>query len=96
MSEQELRFLSFDDLLILTYLATGVMTVTDIGKTLYLTQPAITRRIRKMEEIFQTKIIQRVSRGVRMTAFGHATAARAREAIAAMTKSSEAVMHHEF
>jgi len=72
------------------------MRVTDIGKTLYLTQPAITRRIRKMEEIFQTKIIERVSRDVKMTAFGHAAAERAREAIAPMTRSSEVVVHHDF
>jgi DNA-binding transcriptional LysR family regulator len=84
MTENQIRYLSFDDLLILSYLGSGVTSVTEVAKSLCLTQPAITRRIRKMEQVLQGKIVQRVNRGVKMTDLGHTTAIRAQKAIEAM------------
>jgi DNA-binding transcriptional LysR family regulator len=86
MKENQMRHLSFDDLLILSLLANGTSTVTKVAKNLCLTQPAITRRIRKMERVFAEKIVMRANRGIKMTEFGQRTALRAQRAILAMTE----------
>jgi len=80
----QLRFLSVDDLLILVYLAKDHLSVTDVAAKLKLTQPAVTQRIRKMEEAFGSKIIERKGRGIELTGFGIEKAIRATAAMAAL------------
>lgn len=84
MKMDQLRFLSVDDLLILVYLAKDHLSVTDVAARLKLTQPAITQRIRKMEEAFGNKIIERKGRGIELTRFGLEKAVRATAAMAAL------------
>lgn len=84
MTTDNLRFLSVDDLLILMHLSQDGMSVTDVAKKLQLTQPAITQRLRKMEDAFKKKIIERKGRGVQLTAFGVQLAERATAALAAL------------
>ena len=80
----QLRFLSVDDLLILVYLAKDHLSVTDVAAKLKLTQPAVTQRIRKMEDAFGNKIIERKGRGIELTSFGFEQALRATAAMAAL------------
>ncbi len=84
---EQLRFLAVDDLLILMHLANDQLSVTAVAEKLSLTQPAVTQRIRKMEEAFDQKLIERKGRGIQLTAFGHEQAKRATAAI-------DALRHH--
>jgi DNA-binding transcriptional LysR family regulator len=84
MSTDQLRFLSVDDLLILMHLSEAGMSVTDVAKRLKLTQPAVTQRLRKMEEAFGKKIIERKGRGVQLTVFGKEISERATMALSAL------------
>lgn len=88
----QLRFLAVDDLLILLHLATDHMSITAIAEKLSLTQPAITQRIRKMEEAFSRKLIERKGRGIQLTPFGRIQAARATAAIAALQHHSDSIV----
>lgn len=58
--------------------------IADLGhlgraaERLSLTQPALTRCIRRLEEAFGTELFERVGRGIRLTSAGDALLARAR------------------
>lgn len=80
----QLRFLAVDDLLILMHLANDQLSVTAVAAKLSLTQPAVTQRIRKMEEVFKQKLIERKGRGIQLTHFGLEQAKRATAAVAAL------------
>jgi len=84
----QLRFLSVDDLLILMHLSQSGLSVTEVAAKLKLTQPAVTQRIRKMEDAFGQKIIERKGRGVQLTHFGIEQAERATAALAALHGTS--------
>lgn len=83
-SVDQLRFLSVDDLLILMHLSQSGLSVTEVAAKLKLTQPAVTQRIRKMEDAFGQKIIERKGRGVQLTHFGLEQAERATAALSAL------------
>ncbi len=85
MTTDQLRFLSIDDLLILMHLSQEGMSVTDVAKRLKLTQPAVTQRLRKMEDAFGQKIIERKGRGVQLTTFGRGISERATLALSALS-----------
>lgn len=85
----QLRFLSVDDLLILMYLSQNGLSVTEVAAKLRLTQPAVTQRIRKMEDAFGNKIIERKGRGVQLTHFGLEQAERATAALSALQGASQ-------
>jgi DNA-binding transcriptional LysR family regulator len=85
MTTDQLRFLSIDDLLILMHLSQEGMSVTDVAKRLKLTQPAVTQRLRKMEDAFGHKIIERKGRGVQLTTFGRGISERATLALSALS-----------
>ena len=85
----QLRFLSVDDLLILMHLSQSGLSVTEVAAKLKLTQPAVTQRIRKMEDAFGHKLIERKGRGVQLTHFGLEQAERATAALAALQGSSQ-------
>lgn len=80
----QLRFLSVDDLLILMHLSQSGLSVTEVAAKLKLTQPAVTQRIRKMEDAFGHKLIERKGRGVQLTHFGLEQAERATAALSAL------------
>ena len=80
----QLRFLSVDDLLILMHLSQSGLSVTEVAGKLKLTQPAVTQRIRKMEDAFGQKIIERKGRGIQLTHFGLEQADRATAALMAL------------
>ena len=86
----QLRFLSVDDLLILMHLSRSGLSVTEVAGKLKLTQPAVTQRIRKMEDAFGQKLIERKGRGVQLTHFGLEQAERATAALAALQGSQPA------
>jgi len=86
----QLRFLSVDDLLILMHLSQSGLSVTEVAGKLKLTQPAVTQRIRKMEDAFGQKLIERKGRGVQLTHFGLEQAERATAALAALQGSQPA------
>jgi DNA-binding transcriptional LysR family regulator len=84
MSIDQLRLLSIDDLVILKYLSESQLGVTAIAGKMQLSQPAITQRIRKMEDIYRDKILSRKGRGVELTPFGIVLATRASAALGAL------------
>ena len=79
----KLRFLNFDDLFLLQLLLDG-STITATAQRLGLTQPAVTQRLRKIEGIFGTRLMQRAGRRVRLTDDGRALCERASGAISLM------------
>lgn len=87
----QLRLLNVDDFLILRELQDG-QSVTAIGHKLGLSQPAVTQRIRKMEEAFGHKIIEKVGRGVKLSEEGTVIAKKAIEALSALEPA--ATEHH--
>jgi DNA-binding transcriptional LysR family regulator len=87
MSIDQLRLLSIDDLVILKYLSETQLGVTAIAGKMQLSQPAITQRIRKMEDIYHDKILSRKGRGVELTPFGMVLATRASAALVVLDPS---------
>lgn len=83
MTLNKLRFLNFDDLFLLQLLLDG-STITATAQRLGLTQPAVTQRLRKIENIFGCRLMQRAGRRVRLTEEGRALCNRASGAISLM------------
>jgi DNA-binding transcriptional LysR family regulator len=82
MTLAQLRYFSVDDLVILKYLTDmPSLTVTLIAEKMHLSQPAVSQRIRKMEEVLGEKLIERSGRGVKLTSFGVSHACRASAAL---------------
>ena len=77
----QLRHLNFDDLLLLKLLLEG-LSLTAIAKRLSLTQPAVTQKVRKMEDIFGTIFLKKSGRGLSLTEEGKAICTRAAGAVA--------------
>jgi len=68
------------DLRDLRYFAT-IAELEHVGRAaerLHLTQPALTRCVRRLEEAFGTALFERIGRGIRLTAAGQKLLARAR------------------
>lgn len=84
----QLRLLNVDDFMILRFLHEGI-SVTAIGQRMGLSQPAVTQRIRKMEEAFGQKILEKEGRGVRLTGEGERVARKAIKALTAFEGSAE-------
>lgn len=78
-----LRLLDFDDLFLLGHLLEG-NTIAATAKLLGLTQPAITQRVRKIERVFEEKVLQKAGRHVKLTPAGHAVCVKAADALALM------------
>ncbi len=77
-----LRRLDIDDLRILRGLSAG-MVLVQIAKLNFVTQPAITQRLRKMEFVFGGKaLVVKGGRSLSLTEHGKAAAAIACEALA--------------
>lgn len=78
-----LRFLSFDDLFVLKSLYAG-HSLTETARELSLTQPAITQRVRKMEDLFKFDIYKHTGRRIVLTKEGEALCQRALDALTLM------------
>jgi DNA-binding transcriptional LysR family regulator len=61
-----LRKLDIDDFLVMILIVNG-SSVTNCGKLLCLTQPAISQRLRKIEEVFGTKLLDRSRKNAFLT-----------------------------
>ncbi len=88
MKFSELRYLSFDDLFILSCLKDG-FTVTECAGQLGLTQPAISQRVRKLEQVFKFDLMQKQGRKSILTQDGLHLASRAKDAISLLTPLSK-------
>lgn len=100
----KLRGLDIDDLFVLVMLDDGI-SVTEIGKRLYLTQPAISQRIAKIRRITEANPAMRINKTVKMTANGKIMAIGALDALTALLRSlpnpfsqtrSDALVHYIF
>ncbi|MFS0560561.1 LysR family transcriptional regulator [Terribacillus sp. 179-K 1B1 HS] len=58
------------DWLILKYLKMH-QNITQIASMLYISQPSVTKRLKKMEKYFGASIIEKKNKGIILTAFGH-------------------------
>lgn len=65
-------------------------SVTKAAVLLHLSQPALSHQIAALERELGTPLVERMSRGVRVTAAGRAAAAEARTALEAATRAVEA------
>ena len=79
----ELRSLDFDDLYLLRHLLGG-RTITSTSAEMGLTQPAVTRRLRKLERVIGGPIVEKLGRRARLTAEGLALCEKARAALSVM------------
>ncbi|MGH3461196.1 MAG: LysR family transcriptional regulator [Kribbellaceae bacterium] len=59
---------------------------TRAAERLYLSQPALSNQIRRLERVLGLELFERTSRGVSLTAAGDAFVPRAREALAAVSR----------
>ena len=64
-------------------------SLSKISDELFLSQPAITYRIRKIEKFFQTKLISRTNKGYQITLQGEMVAKYAKEHLEHMKKLQE-------
>lgn len=88
IDSERLRMLDFDDLYLLRSLLRG-QTLASSAKMLGLTQPAVTQRVRKIERTFETPLVERSGRNVRLTTIGTALCVRAAAALEAMLNVRE-------
>lgn len=58
--------------------------ITKVANKLYITQPSLTKRLQRIEEIFGVKIVNRTTKGVEFTSKGILLAEKAEEYIAFM------------
>ncbi|MCH0543302.1 LysR family transcriptional regulator [Streptomyces sp. MUM 203J] len=65
------------------------------ARRLYLSQPALSRQLRRLEEQWGVPLLERSTRRVRLTAAGEALLPRVREAVAAADVLRAAVMEQE-
>lgn len=66
-------------------------SVTGAAKTLNVTQPAVTKRIRELERALGVPLIERAGRGVVTTRFGEAFLRHGRAALAEIARASDAM-----
>jgi len=98
----KLRGLDIDDLIVLVMLADKI-SVTDIGKRMHLTQPAISQRLAKIRNMTGVCIAYKSGRSMRMTSNGLILAVGAKEALLTLMRSlpdpfshvrSDALVHY--
>ena len=62
-------------------------SVSEAAKKLYLTQPAVTKQIQALEELYEKKLFIRTTRGLRLTEEGNTLLVYAREMLKLLDKS---------
>lgn len=80
-----LRHLDVDDIYLLMLLGEG-KKLADVARALSLSQPAITQRVHKIEQTLSISIMERSSRGTRLTGIGLAICRRAGDAMVQLEK----------
>ncbi|OMP68346.1 LysR family transcriptional regulator [Domibacillus epiphyticus] len=70
--------------------------ITNAAKTLYISQPALTNRLKQIEKVFGVKIVNRGRRGVQFTPQGEYLAKCANEMIQRMQSIKENVHNMEY
>lgn len=78
-----LRALDTDDLLIMNSLLSG-LTLSAIAKTVFLSQPSISSRLRKLEDVFGSPLILKHGRSVILSDHGVGIAQRCATALKAL------------
>jgi len=89
----KLRGLDIDDLIILVMMADGI-SVTDIGKRMHLTQPAISQRLSKIRNLTGVCVAYRAKKYMAMTANGLVLAVGAKEALLTLLRSLPDAFSH--
>lgn len=84
---QELRHLNFDDLYLLKFLSLGY-SLTEVAVELNISQPAISQRLKKMESVFDMRIIRKDGRKIHLTKEGELLCRKSTEALAVMSAGS--------
>ena len=82
--------MTFDELESFVAIATGG-GFTHASRKLHRSQPAISRRIRQLEQSLDARVFERAGRGVRLTAAGQALLPHAEAALAALGDGRRAV-----
>ena len=82
----KLRGLDIDDLVVLVMLADGI-SVTDIGKRLFITQPAISQRLSKIRNLTGVCPAIKIGRNMKVTSQGMILAVGAKEALLILLRS---------
>lgn len=90
-----LRHLDVDDLYLLTFLGEG-KRLADVARALSLSQPAITQRVHKIEQTLGLALLERSSRGTRLTESGLSMCRHAREAMVQLEKFFDNVPRNGF
>ena len=67
-------------------------TMTKAAESLYLTQPAVSQAITALEHHYQTKLFDRIGRGLQLTASGRALKASAQDIIRRIDEIDEVVL----
>ena len=80
------RGLDVDDFIVLALLGSGI-TVTEIGRRLHITQPAISQRLAKMKNFLGQEIVMRKSRGVVLTPYGRLISNSAKDIVLILIRS---------
>lgn len=93
--DSRLRHLDVDDLYLLTFLGEG-KRLADVARALSLSQPAITQRVHKIEQTLNIALLERSSRGTRITETGLSICRHAREAMLQLEKFFENVPRNNF
>lgn len=86
INSMKLRGLDIDDLFVLVMLGDDI-SVTEIGKRLNITQPAVSQRITKIKSITEINPVMRFSRHLKMTSAGKTLAKAALQALNALLRS---------
>lgn len=68
--------------------------ISQAAKELFISQPAISKSIQKLEENLDTTLFKRNSRGVTMTPDGEALYEKTREAFALLQEGENAILHN--
>ena len=80
LDSSKLRFLDIDDLIILSKLFSGSSLVAT-SRTLGLSQPAVSNRLRKIEQVFATSIVEKKGRSVSLSDRGYMICRRANDSL---------------
>lgn len=89
----KLRGLDIDDLIILVMMADGI-SVTEIGKRMHLTQPAISQRLSKIRNLTGVCVAYRSKKYMAMTSNGLVLAVGAKEALLTLLRSLPDAFSH--
>ena len=82
----KLRGMDIDDLIILVMLADKI-SITEIGKRLFLTQPAISQRVAKIRQVTGICVAMKIGRHLKMTQQGMILAVSAKEALITLLRA---------